>query len=168
MSESVDSRGAVRAVLFTIVVVTAYSAIYMILMRHEGRPELANPVNAVYWVIMTMTTVGYGDIVFRSPVGYLFSIVVSLTGIVMVFAFVLPGLVTPWFEHLGRELPERVPEWMSDHILICGYGPMVERLAERLDEMGIRFAIVESRESVARGIFKKYTTVWGTPRTCRF
>ncbi|MCQ8903957.1 MAG: NAD-binding protein, partial [Methanothrix sp.] len=163
MADSVDSRGAARAILSAIVVVAAYSAIYIILMRHEGRPELAQPVNAVYWVVMTMTTVGYGDIVFRSPVGHLFSIIVSLTGIVMVFAFVLPGLVTPWFEHLGRELPERVPEWMSDHILICGYGPMVERLTERLDEMGIEFAIVESRESVARRIFKKYTTVWGDP-----
>lgn len=163
MGDSIDTRSAARAVLLVVLVVVVYSTIYMILMRQEGRPELADPVNAVYWVIMTMTTVGYGDIVFRSHVGYLFSIVVSLSGIVMVFAFVLPSLVTPWFEQLGRELPERVPEWMSDHILICGYGPMVERLTERLDEMGIRFAIVESRESVARSIFKRYVTVWGDP-----
>jgi len=120
-------------------------------------------MNAVYWVVMTITTVGYGDIVFSSSLGRLFSIVVSLSGIALVFAFVLPGIVTPWFEHLGRELPERVPEWMSGHILICGYGPMVERLTERLDEMGIEFAIVESRESVARSIFKRYITVWGDP-----
>ncbi|MEM2097175.1 MAG: NAD-binding protein [Methanothrix sp.] len=163
MADSIDARSAARAVVLAILIVAVYSAIYTILMRYEGRAELADPVNAVYWVIMTMTTVGYGDIVFRSHVGHIFSIVVSLSGIVMVFAFVLPGLVTPWFEHLGRELPERVPEWLSDHILICGYGPMVERLTERLDEMGIQFAIIESRESVARSIFKKYTTVWGDP-----
>lgn len=163
MVESVDSRGAARAVIIAILIVVVYSIIYMILMRHEGRPELAHPLDAVYWVVMTMTTVGYGDIVFSSPVGRLFSIVVSLSGIVLVFAFVLPGLVMPWFEHLGRELPERVPEWMSDHILICGYGPMVERLTERLDEVGVQFAIVESREPVARSIFKRYITVWGDP-----
>jgi K+ transport systems, NAD-binding component len=163
MVESIDARGAARAVFFTVVIVAVYSAIYMILMRYEGRSELAHPMNAVYWVVMTITTVGYGDIVFSSSLGRLFSIVVSLSGIALVFAFVLPGIVTPWFEHLGRELPERVPEWMSGHILICGYGPMVERLTERLDEMGIEFAIVESRESVARSIFKRYITVWGDP-----
>lgn len=167
MTESIDSRGAARAVLSAILLVAAYSAIYMALMRYEGRPELAHPINAVYWVVMTMTTVGYGDIVFRSPAGYLFSIVVSLSGMVLVFAFVLPGQVTPWFERLGRELPERVPEWMSGHILICGYGPMVERLTEKLDEMGIEFAVVESRKAVARSIFKRYITLWGDPSDVR-
>ncbi|MCX8207315.1 MAG: NAD-binding protein [Methanothrix sp.] len=163
MDDSIDARSVARAILSAILIVVVHSAIYMVIMRYEGRLELADPVNAVYWVIMTMTTVGYGDIVFRSHVGHIFSIVVSLSGIVLVFAFVLPGLVTPWFEHLGRELPERVPEWLSNHILICGYGPMVERLTERLDEMGMQFAVIESRESVARSIFKKYMTVWGDP-----
>lgn len=94
MVESIDARGAARAVFFTVVIVAVYSAIYMILMRYEGRSELAHPMNAVYWVVMTITTVGYGDIVFSSSLGRLFSIVVSLSGIALVFAFVLPGIVT--------------------------------------------------------------------------
>ncbi len=140
-----------------------YSVAYMILMRLEGRPELADPVRAIYWVVATMTTVGYGDIVFSTPAGYIFSIIVSLTGIVLVFAFILPGIVMPWFEHLGQELPETAPEWLEDHIIVCGYGPLVESLIEKLVEMRIPFVIVESRESVARSIFKRYPTIWGEP-----
>jgi len=38
-------------------------------------------ITAIYWVVVSMTTVGYGDIYFNSTAGHLFSIVVSLSGV---------------------------------------------------------------------------------------
>jgi voltage-gated potassium channel len=59
-------------------------------------------VTGFYWVLTVMSTLGFGDITFQSDVGRLFSIVVLVTGIVMLlivlpFAFIR-FFYAPWLE----------------------------------------------------------------------
>jgi len=143
--------------------VLLYSLIFMLLMWHEDQMENVNLVTAVYWVIITMTTVGYGELVFVSPAGMMFSVLVSVSGIVIFFAVALPAVVTPWFEHLGRSLPTKVPSDMKDHIIICGYNSIVETLSGSFDRQDIPFVVVERSEEVVRSIYRKYPAVWGDP-----
>ena len=44
-----------------------YSLVFMALMSFEGQSQNVNIVTAIYWVIVTMTTLGFGDIVFKQP-----------------------------------------------------------------------------------------------------
>lgn len=152
-----------RFIALMVLLVAVYSLIFVALMLNEGHPEFANPIIAIYWVIVTMTTVGYGDIVFRSPAGHLFSSFVSLSGITILFAVALPMMVTPWVERISRELPTGISRNAKDHIIICGYSPIVETLVEKLVSMAIPFVIIERREDTARSIYRKYPTVWGDP-----
>jgi len=143
--------------------VVFYSVIFMALMKYEGQTQNANPITAIYWVVITITTLGYGDIVFRSQLGRLFSIFVALSGVSILWAVVLPLMITPRIENLVRAAPSSAPKRPEGHIIISGYSPIVETLTERLSLLGIPFLIIERREDVARTIYKSYPTLWGDP-----
>jgi len=135
----------------------------MALMSLEGQSQNVNIASAVYWVVVTMTTLGFGDIVFKTPVGYLFTIIVSLSGIAILWAVVVPLGITPNLERIVRAAPSSVPEKMDGHIIISGYNPIVETLAERFSLLKMPFIIIERKESVARSIYKNYPVLWGDP-----
>jgi voltage-gated potassium channel len=57
--------------------------------EHEAQPEKFDSIpNAMYWGIITLATVGYGDIYPVTTLGKFFSTIISLTGIAM---FALPA-----------------------------------------------------------------------------
>ncbi len=147
--------------IFTILVLI-YGLVFQYLMRiYENRQY--DFITAIYWVIVSMTTVGYGDIYFNSPVGHLFSIVVALSGVMMIFALLFPLVVTPWLEQtIRKELPSKAPAALKDHIIICGYNQIVETLITELGEYGIPFVVVDENEkNIAQLISRKIICVHG-------
>jgi len=135
-----------------LLVLLIYSLAFMLLMSLEGQLHNVNMATAVYWVVVTMTTLGFGDIVFKTPIGYFFTIIVSFSGIAILWAVVIPLGITPNLERIVRAAPSSVPEKMNGHIIISGYNPIVETLAERFSLLKIPFLIIERKESVARSI----------------
>ena len=53
----------------------------------ENYPENANIITAIYWATTTITTVGFGDVVFTSQGGRLFSIIIQIVGVIRNFEF---------------------------------------------------------------------------------
>ena len=89
----------VATVLFIIV----YSFIFLFLMASaEGRSY--SIIDAVYWVIATMTTQGLGDIVFESSGGRIFAVLVMLTGIIIFFVILIPVVLEPVLESVRRSV----------------------------------------------------------------
>ena len=131
------SKSVVAYILIFSSLVLVYSVVFLNLMRiYENRDF--GLITAIYWVIVSMTTVGYGDIYFSTTAGHLFSIVVSLSGVFMIFALLFPLVVTPQLEQIIRkELPGKVPLDLKGHIIICGYNQLVETLIIELDEYKI-------------------------------
>lgn len=83
------SKSIIAYVSIFAFLVLIYGLIFQYLMRtYENRQY--DFITAIYWVIVSMTTVGYGDIYFNSSMGHLFSIVVALSGVIMVFAMLFP------------------------------------------------------------------------------
>jgi len=146
-----------------LLVLLIYSLVFMTLMSFEGQSQNVNLATAVYWVVVTMTTLGFGDIVFKTPIGYIFTIIVSLSGIALLWAVVVPLGITPILERMIRAAPTSAPEKMNGHIIISGYNPIVETLAERFSLLRVPFLIIERSESVAKRIYKKYPVLWGDP-----
>jgi voltage-gated potassium channel len=92
---------------------------------------------------MTMTTTGYGDIYPITFLGRIFSIIVSPSGLFILFAIVLPLMVTPIMGRLLHRPRARVPDWVSGHVVIAGYNAIVETLITELAERGIPLVVVD-------------------------
>ena len=125
-----------------VVVVALYSAIFHEVMEYEGQTH--SWPTAVYWTLVTMSTLGYGDIAFASDLGRIFSVVVLLTGsgfilVLLPFTFV-QFVLAPWMESTQRaRAPRRIPPEMRDHVILTGVGAIESALIRRLDRAGIPY-----------------------------
>src|SRR3546814_14555911 len=74
----------------------------MYVLEHEAQPQLFTSIpHSLWWGVITMTTVGYGDIVPITPVGKMFGGFVVLLGIAM-FAIPAGLMVTVFAEEIRR------------------------------------------------------------------
>ena len=73
-----DRLGQVGAVALGVLVTASLVAYFA---EHPTNPEFATVGDALWWGIVTMTTVGYGDIVPKTPTGRWAAVVIMLTGV---------------------------------------------------------------------------------------
>jgi Trk K+ transport system NAD-binding subunit len=105
-------------------------------------------VTGVYWALTVMTTLGFGDITFHSDLGRLFSIVVLLTGVVLLL-IVLPFVFirffyAPWMEaRMQFHAPRSVPDGTRGHVILCNLDSLATALLTRLRLHGIPHFIIE-------------------------
>ncbi len=147
----VRSRPNIRALvsysLLLIVTVVLFAAGFHLIMYHvEGQEH--SWVTGIYWALTVMTTLGFGDITFHSDLGRLFSIVVLLTGVVLLLV-VLPFVFirffyAPWMESRMRfHAPRAVPPGTQDHVILCSLDSLATSLLARLRLHGITHFVIE-------------------------
>ena len=135
--------------------VAAFSVLFHLIMLHEGQQH--SWLTGFYWTLTVMSTLGFGDITFHSDLGRLFSIVVLLSGIVMLL-IVLPFMFirffyAPWLEAQVRaRAPRAVPDDLRDHVIICRHDAIAIALIPRLEEFSIPYVVVEPDPAVAANL----------------
>ena len=138
---------------FLLGVIAAFSVTFHLIMFYVER-QYHSWLTGVYWTLTVMSTLGFGDITFSSDIGRLFSIVVLLSGIVLLlivlpFAFIR-FFYAPWIEARMRlQAPREAPAHVSGHVLICTYDTIVPGLIERLRLRHIPYFVIESDPAVA-------------------
>ena len=149
LSAPLSGGGSVRALVRLLVLllgsVLVFSVGFQVLMELEGQ-EHSWP-SAVYWTVVTMTTLGFGDIVFESDLGRMYSVVVLLAGallILVLLPFTFIQLVYLPFRAAAQEAraPRRLPESTRDHVLVTGRSPMEELLMHRAATAGVPYALI--------------------------
>ena len=101
-----------------------------------------------------MTTLGFGDITFTSDIGRLFSIVVLLSGVVLLLVM-LPFMFislfyAPWLEARVRlRAPREVPEGTRGHVILTEYDAIAGGLVERLRTEHIPYYVIEPDPTAA-------------------
>ncbi|MDQ1254463.1 MAG: voltage-gated potassium channel [Euryarchaeota archaeon] len=139
-----------------ILLLILYILVFEYLMILDNQPNNANIVTAIYFASSTIYTVGYGDVVFRSLVGRVFSVIVQIVGVILISGFLVNYVVTPWMDKVVKlRLPKKVFSGMKDHIIICGYNQLVETLIDELTEQQLMFVIVDDEEELIRELFDK-------------
>ncbi len=138
-------------VLF-IVLIGVYSSIFHVLMANEGQDY--SWATGIYWTVVTMSTLGYGDVVFTSGVGQLFSVVVLLSGsalilVLLPFTFI-QFVFMPWMDRRAqRATPRHLPTDFSDHMILTGLGPIEHALVARAKRAGVPYAVLVSSPNEA-------------------
>ena len=80
-----SKRQQLLSSVFIILVLMLASSLCMYSLEHEAQPEVfSNAFSGLWWAVSTLLTVGYGDIYPVTPMGQLFSIVITFLGVGMV------------------------------------------------------------------------------------
>ena len=148
-----DILALLRYAAFLAAVILFYAALFQVIMvQVEGQSH--SWITAVYWTLVTMSTLGFGDVTFTSDVGRLFSLAVLVSGVVLLLV-VLPFtfirfFYAPWLEAQVRlRAPRRVPSSVRGHVIISRHDEIAAGLIERLRPDGIPYYIVEPDPAVA-------------------
>jgi voltage-gated potassium channel len=92
--------------------------------------------DAVYWAVVTIATVGYGDIVPVSKIGKIFAMTIILSG-AGVLSLVTATIASIFVERRIREGKGLETVREKDHIIICGWNENGEKI---IDSILIQFA----------------------------
>ena len=106
-----DRLGRVAAVAIGVVFVGSLVAYYA---EHPVNSEFATFGDALWWGIVTLTTVGYGDIVPKTPTGRWAAVIIMVTGIAVLG--VLAGALSSFFrlDESSADEPASTPGTPAD------------------------------------------------------
>ncbi len=110
--------------LLFFIVSTAGIAIYV--FEERTNPNINSIFDALYWALVTISSVGYGDISPMTPAGRVISMLIIISGIAMI-SFVTSVIVSAFSEKLNELKENRIVEEINkkeEFIIICGYGQM--------------------------------------------
>jgi len=93
------SRAKIAVFLFSVLALVCVEGTVMYLLEHSVNVGFRNIPQAIYWAIVTITTVGYGDVAPVTVLGKLMASVIMLTGFAILA--VPTGVVTV---EMGREI----------------------------------------------------------------
>ncbi|MBC8208398.1 MAG: ion transporter [Desulfobulbaceae bacterium] len=78
----VDKRGELGVVLMVVSTMLILSSSLMYLAENEAQPEVFSSIPAaMWWSVVTLTTVGYGDLYPITPFGKLLAAIIALLGV---------------------------------------------------------------------------------------
>ena len=142
-------RNVVRFLRFVVVLflfVGIYMYFYRDLMSAERQSEVGW-IEAFYWVLTTMSTLGYGDITFSGDAGRLFSMAVMFTGVFYLF-IVLPFvfmefLYKPFMEYqTGARVARKFDHATGKHVILTHYDSISHALMDKRIQFGYPFVLV--------------------------
>ena len=150
--------------IFVLAILLFTAAFHTLFPTLEGRE--ISWLQALLFILETITTVGYGDLLpFRSDLTILFTIILILAGVFMIFLSI-PILLEPVLTRIiNAPPPTGTSREMKGHVVIAGYGNLARALIESLIVSDLGIVIVEPDEAVAREIFSRYrsrvSVIWG-------
>jgi len=103
--------------------------------------------DSLFMTVITITTVGYGEVHDLSPTGEIFTIVLLVLGVGIIL-YLLGTEAKLLFEGqlenlIGRKRLEKKINELKDHYIICGFGRMGKVIAEEFSEKNIEILIIE-------------------------
>ncbi len=105
-------------------------------------------VEALYMTIITLSTVGFGEVKPLSTAGRLFTSGLIVAGVgtfayaVSSFSrFIVEGEVKKIFQL--KKMEEQMRR-LKDHIIVCGFGRVGERICEEFEKENVPFVVIDS------------------------
>lgn len=131
-----ETRRQIVIALNAVIIVAAIGILGFTVIEKMTLPD------AIWMTIVTLTTIGYGDIVPATPEGRIFTLFLIVIGL-SVFAFGLQAsatfLLSPVIRDLrGRRRTQRAIDRLQHHYLICGVGELVDNTIKYLLDAAAR------------------------------
>ena len=118
---------------------------------NNQNPNITNLFDSFYWALITISTVGYGDISPVTPEGRVVTMLIIFTGIGLI-SFATSIIVSSFSERLTMLREDRIVQHLGKKesiTVICGFGLLGRLVAKELDKEGVAFVVIEKDENLA-------------------
>lgn len=114
-----------------------------------------NLTDSVYYAVITMATVGYGDFTPHSGIQKIFATTLALGGVALL-AYVFNLMLTSFQEKM-REYSKgarkmKAIEDMDDYFILCGYGRVGKVVLEELTQRNQNVIVIDKSEEICDNI----------------
>ncbi|MCF8043150.1 MAG: potassium channel protein [Desulfarculaceae bacterium] len=111
-------------------------------------------LESIYMTIITVTTVGFGEVRPLSSSGRIFTMVLMLSGVgtILYLLTTLTQLVVEGKlrEIMGRRSLERAIRSLKDHYIVCGYGRIGALVTEMIRDAGRDVVVIDNSDEATR------------------
>jgi voltage-gated potassium channel len=115
-----------------------------------------NVLDAVYMTTITITTIGFKEVVELSDQGRMWTMLLAFLGIgviLLIAGELAHAVVDADIRRLfGQRRDHRMLNRLTDHIVVCGYGRMGRAVVDTLRERKLQFVVVETDADRCRGL----------------
>jgi len=140
-----STRHLLLSVLLALCILVLGATGYMVI---EGWDFL----DAVYMTVITLTTVGYGEVHEMSRIGQLYTILLIFIGVA--FCLYVAGSVVQFMIEgrirtiLGRRSLDKKIDQLKNHYIICGYGRIGRVLCNQLKRKPIDLVVIDKNREL--------------------
>jgi len=106
---------------------------------------------AVYMTIITLSTVGFGEVRPLTPEGRIFTAIVIVMGVIIIAVlfgtlteYVIAGELTGSIKK--RQLMQKIQN-LKNHYIVCGFGRVGEQVAAELVNLGVPCVVVDQQKA---------------------
>lgn len=130
---------------FAFLVVFSGTSIYLF-EGHGVNEKIENFYDAIYWSVITITTVGYGDISPVTTEGKFITMLLIVTGIMLIslLTSILTATMTDKLNFIKENNILHKVGRLDSYILVCGYGKMATTTLEQLKDVDKKIVIIDS------------------------
>jgi voltage-gated potassium channel len=139
------SRNLILSILLVVVIMVAGTLGYVVIEGWEF-------VDAVYMTVITLATVGYGEVHPVSKAGRIFTIFLILVGVGFlgyvggsVVQFMVEGRIR---SILGRRRLNIQIDRLKNHYIVCGYGRIGRIVCNRLEQKPLDIVVIDRNEEL--------------------
>ncbi len=146
----------IKFLIFLAAIITLYSTVFHLLMIYEGQKY--SWITGFYWTLTVMSTLGFGDITFSTDIGLLFTLLVLLSGVILMlimlpFTFI-QFFYAPWLEAQSQtRTPHSLPKNTKTHVILTNYDPLSRNLAKKLIRHDFEYYFVTGNRQQATEIY---------------
>lgn len=131
--------------LLLFILIGVYSVFFHVIMEYEGQAH--SWLTGFYWSLTVMSTLGFGDITFHSDLGRLFSIVVLMSGVLLLLVLLpftfIQFFYSPWIEAQNKtRAPRSLPANTKGHIIFTSFEEITVSLIEKFSRYGNDYIII--------------------------
>ncbi len=137
-----------RAMGYTVLVVILVGTVgFWLVSKLDSDAKDIDMIEALYMAVITVSTVGYGDLV-GTRAEYIFATIYIILGVAVVSltistlaAALVAGRISEVF---GRRRMERQISTLKDHLILCGFGRIGQLTGRQIHAKGVPLVVVDT------------------------
>lgn len=136
-----DDRFFLKIIAVTFIIVIYGALAIFFADRYYSTKGAGGIFDAIYWAIVTLSTVGYGDIVPSSKASKVFALMIILSGPALL-SLITASVASIFVERKMKREEGLDKITVRDHIILCGWNENGEKVLEGI--------IVQSKDTIPR------------------